>query len=289
MCGRTGETPSVVYFWPDKDIRGVLKYHMALSLYSQSPPPPAPLSHPLNAPQTASYCPLHPAGAGSPTGEVTFSGDTEGERCCQWWIIWLPPLFKRLLCHGSLCAEAAQTVTPAFSLCGSAENNEGGSLSHMSLNAHKHPAAEQFKRLWWRCFGCVGPSIVSNHILSSTNLCFLLLLLLSSLYLRHILHVCLSWKRNPACVAISSFFLSPDQGIKDRGHQYVVDGICWTDCKAVWGKILTSHVFREWKTARTGSPCSKTSCCRSASGWGPWPRGNGSYLSTDCATTKQQK
>lgn len=53
--------------------------------------------------------------------------------------------------------------------------------------------------------------------------------------------------------------------------------------------IRTSHVFHEWETAHTGSPCSKTSCCRSASGWGPWQRGNGSYLSTDCAATKQKR
>lgn len=79
-------------------------------------PQPPQSSPPRERTPACMLCPFCPADTRSPTGEVTFCCDTEGERRCQWWITWLPFFLKRLLCRRSVCAEAAQTVMPALSM-----------------------------------------------------------------------------------------------------------------------------------------------------------------------------
>lgn len=97
-----------------------VKYHMGLCLHSQrptaptlypTPPPSANASHPPVF--SVLFCPSETR---SPAGEVTFCGDTEGGAPLSVMNYRAPILFKRLLRRRSVCAEAAQTVTPALSM-----------------------------------------------------------------------------------------------------------------------------------------------------------------------------
>lgn len=54
-------------------------------------------------PWPASYCPIHPAGAGSPSGEVTSSGDTEGSAAVSDELHDLPSVQKTPVAVG-VCA-----------------------------------------------------------------------------------------------------------------------------------------------------------------------------------------
>lgn len=104
-------------------------------------------SHTPHPQQPASYCPFHPAGAGSPGRKVTSSGDTQ----------------RSAAVSDELHDSSSVKTTPALvgvyvqrqhklwrqrTLCGSAENNERGSLSHMSLDAPQHPAQSHLKSVF---------------------------------------------------------------------------------------------------------------------------------------------
>ena len=161
-CIFTGRAKRLLfkYSWTGKDMCGVCKYHTIQSLYSHGPTAPS-----------LPFCECTPAGVllsfpPSQRREPHRSGDLQ-----RWHrggaLLSVMNYTTPLLCAVGVYLQRQHKLWRQSSLCGSAENNEGGSLCHMSPNAHERPAAEHFKKLrtclWWRCFRCVWYSIVEEE------------------------------------------------------------------------------------------------------------------------------